>query len=339
MPATGEGVQAKEAQRKNKFDIDLVLVFLTLCFYGSNWYHSAANKVAITAGGGAAGYPLITGAGYFVVGAMYALFLWAAPDARKLPKITRSDFVKMIPVSLCTALAHMSFVFAVSCSSVSLVQIIKGMELAVAAFFGVIFYKTKMSLARWLCLVPATGGVVLASCGDATFAWDSLIFATFGNIFGVIRSNENKKLMQTKGIKERIGSVGNQFAINMVAGCIACITIALIFEGYKLPAFMELVTSGSEQGTTLFNNMIAAGLWYYVYNELGIIIIDRTDVITQSVLNVGKRVFIILGASVLLSEGLTWVKMVGAVVSTIGIFLYSIVDRFTKTDGANLTKS
>lgn len=33
------------------------------------------------------------------VGCIYALFLWAAPDARKFPKVTKEDIINMIPVA------------------------------------------------------------------------------------------------------------------------------------------------------------------------------------------------------------------------------------------------
>jgi solute carrier family 35 protein E1 len=37
------------------------------------------------------------------VGTAYALFLWIAPDARKPPKITGNDFIKMLPAGICSA--------------------------------------------------------------------------------------------------------------------------------------------------------------------------------------------------------------------------------------------
>ena len=42
--------------------------------------------------------------------------------------------------------------------------------------------------------------------------------ACIANIFAAVRSNENKKLMTTDGLKERIGSTGNQFAISTLLG-------------------------------------------------------------------------------------------------------------------------
>ncbi len=58
------------------------------------------NKLALKAAGGAAGFPLTIATLQLGVGCIYALFLWAAPDARSFPKVTVDDVVKILPVSL-----------------------------------------------------------------------------------------------------------------------------------------------------------------------------------------------------------------------------------------------
>jgi hypothetical protein len=54
------------------------------------------------------------------------------------------------------------------------------------------------------------GGVCLASIKELDFSVAALFAACLANVFAAFRSNENKKLMETPGLKERIGSVGNQ---------------------------------------------------------------------------------------------------------------------------------
>jgi len=103
------------------------------------------------------------------LGVIYALFLWAAPDARNTPKITKEDALKFLPVGLCAAGAHAGSVFALGAGAVSFAQIVKSAEPVFAAVIGTLVYKNSISLAKWLCLIPVIGGVVRVgpAVGDA----------------------------------------------------------------------------------------------------------------------------------------------------------------------------
>jgi solute carrier family 35 protein E1 len=70
------------------------------------------------------------------IGVVYAIFLWIAPDARKAPKITMADFIKMIPAGVCSAGAHAASVFALAAGGVAFGQIVKAAEPA----FGMIVF-------------------------------------------------------------------------------------------------------------------------------------------------------------------------------------------------------
>merc|ERR1719380_131607 len=65
----------------------------------------------------------------------------------------------------------------------------------------------------WLCLIPVIGGVCLASLKELDFAVSALVAASIANIFAAFKANENAEVMSTPGLKDRLGSVGNQFAI------------------------------------------------------------------------------------------------------------------------------
>merc|ERR1712147_359422 len=103
------------------------------------------------------------------VGFLYALFMWVAPDARKTPAVTKDDIVKMLPVGFCSMGAHCFRVFALSAGAVSFGQIVKAAEPAFAAVISVLLYGKSVSKAKWLCLIPVIGGVVLASVKELDF--------------------------------------------------------------------------------------------------------------------------------------------------------------------------
>merc|ERR1712187_1008571 len=106
---------------------------------------------------------------------------------------------------------------------------------------GTLFYSSKVSKAKWLCLIPVIGGVILASLGELDFAWAALIIASIANVFAAIKANENKKLMDAEGLKDRMGSVGNQFAITTINSFLFCIPLMLLCEGTRLPHFFSSV--------------------------------------------------------------------------------------------------
>lgn len=145
----------------------------------------------------------------------------------------------MLPVAFCYAGAHSASVFSFSAGSVSFGQIVKAAEPAFAAVLSQFVYNKPVSKAKWLCLPVVIGGVILASVNELDFAWAALISACLANMFAAVKGNENKKLMDTEGLKERLGSVGNQFCITSIMGFLLSIPFVLMREGGKLGEFVE----------------------------------------------------------------------------------------------------
>lgn len=65
-----------------------------------------------------------------------------------------------------------------SAGAVSFAMIVKAAEPAFAALIGTLLYGKKLSQAKWLCLIPVIGGVILASVKELDFAWSALITAS-----------------------------------------------------------------------------------------------------------------------------------------------------------------
>merc|ERR1712157_584565 len=158
------------------------------------------------------------------------------------------------------------------------------------------------------------------------FAVSALVSACIANMFAAVKGNENKKLMETPGLKERIGSVGNQFALTTIIGFLLSIPIVLAKEGSRMGEFIEL----AKTTPALWVNMIASGLWFYGYNELATMTLKKTGAVTQSVANTAKRVIVIVGVALVLGESLDPVKLLGCAIGIGGVFLYSIIDSLVK---------
>ena len=81
-------------------DIGLI-VYLALWYLG-NYYYNIYNKLALQASGGIQ-FAFTLAWLQLAVGSVYALFLWAAPEARTPPKV-RHDPIR--PPQICSALTR-----------------------------------------------------------------------------------------------------------------------------------------------------------------------------------------------------------------------------------------
>jgi solute carrier family 35 protein E1 len=318
------GDATDESKASTGFDAGL-LVYFALWYLG-NYYYNITNKLALKAAGGAAGFPMSLSCLQLGVGVVYATFLWAAPDARPAPKVTAGDLLKMIPVGVCAAGSHAGSVFALGAGSVSFAQIVKSAEPAFAAVIGTLFYGSSISLAKWLALIPVIGGVVLASVKELDFAWSALISAAIANAFAAFKGQENKKLMSAAGIKDRIGGVGNQFALTTIIAFLVSIPVAIVQEGSRFPQLIEVLKTNK----IVRLNLLLSGLWFYGYNELATMTLKKTNAVTQSVANTAKRVIVIVGVAIVMGESLDPIKLLGCSIGIGGVFLYSIIDNIVK---------
>jgi len=325
-------------------NIPLMLYFAF--WYLGNSFYNIQNKTALNATGGKhAGFGMTVATLQLGVGTIYSFFIWlvgynflpccgfVAPTAQKPPKMTGSDFIAMIPVAFCSAAAHSSSVLALNAGSVSFGQIVKAGEPVFSALVNTIMYGKSPSVAKWLCLPVIIGGVVF-SClkpddsGKYTIEFDmtALTMASLANLFAAIKGGENSKLMQTPGLKDRIGGVGNQFAMTEVMGFFISIPVMVALEGHQFGKFVEMFSSNF----ALSSNLVYSGMTFYLYNELATMTIKQTSAVTASVANTAKRVIVMLVSAVVFGEDLTTEKKIGATVAIGGVFLYSIIDDLLK---------
>jgi len=312
--------------------IDIPLLTYFAFWYLGNYYYNIQNKNASNASGGS-DFAMTIATAQLAVGVIYALFLWIAPDARKSPKITVSDFFKMIPAGVCSAGAHAASVFSLAAGGVAFGQIVKAAEPAFAAVIGTYVYKKKISVYKWLCLIPIIGGVVLAALKqtkdgsiELDFTVGGLVGALVANAFAAFKGNESKKLVDTPGLKDRIGGVGNQFAIMTIISLLTSIPLMLFREGPRLAEFVVLFQTKE----AVYQNVIWSGLTFYGYNELATMTLTKISAVTQSVANTAKRVVVIVGSAIVFNENISGLKAIGCAICIGGVFLDSIIDDLMK---------
>jgi solute carrier family 35 protein E1 len=302
--------------------IDWKLMFYFAFWYLGNYYYNIANKQCLKAAGGKSGFPMTIAGLQTGIGCLYALYMWLAPDSREAPAITFDDVMAMLPVGFCSMGAHCFSVFALSAGSVSFGQIVKAAEPAFAAVVSTLLYGKKISTAKWLCLIPVIGGVVLASVKELDFSVVALGCACIANLFASFKGAENKKLMDTPGLKDRLGTVGNQFAVTSLLNFAFSVPLIIFKEGHKWGEFCELFKTNKD----VSSNLIASGMYFYLYNELATLTIKKTNAVTQSVANTAKRVIVIIAVALVLGESLPPIKLLGCSIGIGGVMLYSLID-------------
>ena len=100
-------------------------------------YNKNAGKVS-----GGAEYAFTLALIQLIVGSVYAIFLWAAPEARKAPKMTFEQVLKLAPLGFWAAVAHAGAVYAMTAGAVSFGQIVKAGE---PVFACIVSYRLQLA--------------------------------------------------------------------------------------------------------------------------------------------------------------------------------------------------
>ena len=298
------------------------------------------------------------------IGAIWGIFLWLYPEGRTKPKITFDDFVKMIPVGVCSAGAHAASVFSLAAGGVAFGQIVKAAEPAFSAVIGTFIYRKPISTAKWLCLIPVIGGVCMAALKfdkngnlELDFTWGGLLGAVVANVFASFKGLENHKMVHDDDLKSRIGGAGNQFAIMTIISLLTSIPLMIFREGDLIMKFwtafnggMQTLSTASLKGADLdkitksnllvgeynkiskkiFENVILSGLTFYGYNEVSTMTLTKVSAVTNSVANTAKRVVVIVGCAIVFKEDFSGLKPYGCAICMIGVGLYSVIDELLK---------
>ena len=335
---------AAPAPAKGGFDVSLILYFVF--WYVGNAIYNMYNTMALKAVGGKhSGLTMTVSTLQLGICSLYAGLLWLTnfnpitllglqkPSKMPLPETTKEDIVKTLPVGFCAAAAHSAGVFCLGADPL-FGQIVKAGEPVLSAFVNTVFYGKPPSLAKVFCLFWIVGGVGFSTLkknvetGAYKLKFDerALIFGMIGNSFAAFKGSENKKLMTTPGLKERMGGVANQFALTEVLGFLISLPVMFATEWKKLPEFLSLLSSSKE----LQMGLVASGMAFYLYNELATMTIKKTGAVTASVANTAKRVIVLVFMSAVTGKALTFEQKVGAAVAIAFVMLYSVIDDLVK---------
>mmetsp|Transcript_20166 Transcript_20166/g.42368 ORF Transcript_20166/g.42368 Transcript_20166/m.42368 type:complete len:339 (+) Transcript_20166:85-1101(+) len=324
----------------------VALILFFVFWYAGNMKYNEYNSAALGAVGGKTGGLTMTVATMQLgVCAVYAFIMWAVkinpakifglqtPEKQDVPKVTQADLIKSIPLAFCAAGAHAATVFALGGDPL-FGQIVKSAEPVLAAIVGTIFYNKAPSFYKVCCLPIIVGGVAFASLkkgddGSYSLKFDTtaLVFGMLANSFAAFKGGENSKLLADKGIAQRYGGVGNQFAVTQITGFFILLPIMFATEGAKFGEFTEKLTTDS----SLQFNLVMSGLCFYIYNELATYTLKVTGAVTASVANTAKRVIVMVYMAAITGKALTDEQKIGSGIAISGVLLYSLIDDLLKS--------
>ena len=289
--------------------------------------------------------------------AAYAIVMWiirlnpiklcglCGPEKQPVPALGFGDIMKTLPVGICSAGAHSSSVFALGGDPL-FGQIVKAGEPVISAVVGTAVYNKSPSVPKWLCLPIIVGGVAFASMTPAasghvgprvlgyslSFSAAAMAFGIVANVASAFKGGENAKLSSdddnvdaaAKGTThaQRMGGLGNQFALTQAISFFASLPLAWLLEGREWGLFVATAS----RSPTFAANVFFSGIAFYIYDELATMTVKAAGPVTSSVANTAKRVVVMVYMAAYTGIPLTTEQKQGAAVAFVGVFLYSVVD-------------
>jgi len=321
--------------------MDVALLLYYAFWFLGNYYFNLYNKYASMEAGGFAGGMLVTiSVAQLLVCSIYGLAMWVIgynpvsllglkmPTKHPLPKIGMGDIVSMMTLSIAFAATHTLGVIALTAGPPAFGQIVKAAEPVFSAVVNTFIYSKTISLSKWLVLPVIVGGVAISTLnpnasGGYTIEYDTtaLVAGAVCNVAAAFKGSENAKALEKPGLKERLGGVGNTFALTIMIGFAVSVPVMFYLESAQWPKFVALMTNSAE----FRFNIIASGIAFYVYNELATMTLSQTGAVTASVANTAKRAIVLVGMAVALGKPLRFEEKVGATVAICAVLVYSLL--------------
>ncbi len=208
-------------------------------------------------------------------------------------------------------------------------ETVKATEPITTVLIGRLFFNEGTSAQTYSTLIPICFGVAISCYHNENFHLLAFMLA-FGSNFGFSsRAVFAKKL--SLFFPDEIDEVV-LFSVISLLGLIVLIPFSLFTEGLKVYDFL---LSGNVDFKGSSALLIVNGFCFATYNLLSYVVLKRTDLVTHSVLNCFRRVFIIIFTSLWFQDPISTSNGVGVIIAVLGVLLfgYSHSNDKAKTHG------
>lgn len=215
---------------------------------------------------------------------------------------------------------------AFSIVSAGFAETIKSAEPLSTVMIGFILLKEVNSAKTYSTLIPICLGVGLSCYHNEDFNVYGFLLAAASNVCFSGRAVLAKKLHVN--YPDSLDEI-NLFAYISLIGLVFLIPITAMYEG---SALLDLYHTSGENADLNLNNSIFAGSFstlflingsmFAVYNLMSYVVLKHTDLVTHSVLNCFRRVFIIVFTSLYFGLHLSLFNMTGISIAVLGVMLF-----------------
>lgn len=220
----------------------------------------------------------------------------------------------------------------------------KAAEPLSTVLIGLLFMNEVYSGSTYVSLLPICAGVALACYNNDSFHLQGFILAMASNFCFSARAVYTKMLNSAH--PNAVDDITLFCAIS-VRGLVFLLPITLLIEGSTIwDTVLTSYNAASAPATDMTPGAAAAaaGMWvlpllallngcmFAGYNLTSYIVLRRTELVTHSVLNVFRRVFIIVFTSFYFQSQMTVMSMVGIILATLGVLAFSSARKNDKRD-------
>jgi solute carrier family 35 protein E1 len=206
-------------------------------------------------------------------------------------------------------------------------ETIKSSEPISTVLIGLLFFNEGVSTRTYLTLIPICIGVGISCYNNDAFNAVGFALAAMSNICFSTRAVLAKKI--NISYPDSIDDI-NLFSSISLDGLVFLLPFTAIFEGRSILSYYHQSTAiqyenpeGHQSNiTTLLELLLINGLMFATYNLVSYLVLRRTDLITHSVLNAFRRVFIILFTSFYFNHVLSSFNCLGITVAVIGVLMF-----------------
>lgn len=206
-------------------------------------------------------------------------------------------------------------------------ETIKSSEPISTVLIGLFFLNESASLRTYLTLLPICVGVGVACYAHDNFNMMGFLYAAASNVCFSLRAVLAKQL--NVNFPDTVDEI-NLFLNISIDGLCMLIPTMIFFESRSVYHFLiddakELAEDMKGLGWIVLIN----GSMFAIYNLVSYLVLRRTDLITHSVLNAFRRVFIILFTTLYFNNHLSLMNVLGIVVAISGVVMFGY---FRSTD-------
>ena len=187
-----------------------------------------------------------------------------------------------------------------------------------------LYFRESASIQTYSTLLPICIGVAISCIHDSSFSIFGFTAAGLSNICFSSRAVLTKHLYR---IQPGCMAEVSLFTHISIIGSIVLIPLVIIAEGKQI---ITLFQDTQFDFVTLITLLILNGIAYSTYNFTSFLVLGRSDLVTHAVLNVFRRVFIIIFTSYYFSIHLSSLNIFGVGLAVVGVLLFGYSRMYEK---------